>query len=73
METKQELSINPNSKVFATGVYLQAVEVQINGKKCWRWVAVGFEDNTYFDGNIIDIYDYADSFEGLFRKEDEEE
>ena len=68
METLNSPKITPNSKVFATGVHLQAVEVEINGKKQWRWVAVGFEDETYYDGETIDIYDYADSFEGLLNK-----
>lgn len=67
METQEKLEITPSSKVFATGVHLQAIEVEINGKKQWRWVAVGFEDDTYFDGKTIDIYDYANSFEGLFK------
>jgi hypothetical protein len=67
METQEKLEITPNSTVFATGVFLQAIEVEINGKKQWRWVAVGFEDDTYFDSKTINIYDYANSFEGLFQ------
>ncbi len=57
--------MKPKDKIFATGVFLQAIEVEINGKKQWRWVAVDFEDDTYFDGKPIDIYTYADSFEKL--------
>jgi hypothetical protein len=68
MKTQKILEITPNSTVFATGVHLQAIEVEINGKKQWRWVAVGFEDDTYFNGDTIDLYDYANSFEGLFIK-----
>jgi hypothetical protein len=67
MEIQKTLEITPTSKIFATGVHLQAVEVEINGKKQWRWVVVGFEDDTYFDGKIIDVYDYANSFEELFK------
>lgn len=67
MQTQEKLEITPSSKVFATGVHLQAIEVEINGKKQWRWIVVGFEDDTYFDGETIDVYDYADSFEGLFK------
>jgi hypothetical protein len=67
MEKIEKLGITPSSKVFATGVHLQAFEVEINGKKQWRWIAVGFEDDSYYDGEAIDIYDYADSFEGLFK------
>jgi hypothetical protein len=54
---------------FSTGVNLQAFEVEINGKKQWRWVAVGFEEDTYFNGENIDINDYADSFEGLINND----
>jgi hypothetical protein len=61
------LEITPNSKIFATGVHLQAIEVEIDGKKQWRWLAVGFEDDSYCDGEVIDVYDYATSFEGLFK------
>lgn len=67
MQTSQFSSILPNDQIYATGVFLQAVELVIEGKRQWRWIAVGFEDDTYFDGKTIDIYDYADSFEGLFK------
>lgn len=70
MENQKTLKITPSSKVFATGVHLQAIEVEINNQKQWRWVAVGFEDDTYFDGKAIDIYDYAASFEKLFKDTD---
>jgi hypothetical protein len=55
-----------SDKIFATGVFLQAVKCTINGIESWRWVGVGFEDDTYYDGEVIDVYDYADTFEGLF-------
>lgn len=67
MNIQKTLNITPSSKIFATGVHLQAIEVEINGQKQWRWVVVGFEDDTYFDGEVIDVYDYANSFEGLFK------
>lgn len=57
--------------IFATGVFLRPVECIINGIKSWRWVAVGFEDDSYYDGEVISIYDYADSFEGLFDNSEE--
>jgi hypothetical protein len=62
---------NPqNTIIYSTGVHLQSVEVEINGIKQWRWVAVGFEDDTYKDGETVDIYDYSDSYEGLFDNSD---
>jgi len=57
--------ISDTDKIFATGVFLQPVKCTINGREHWRWVAVGFEDDSYYDGEIIDIYDYADTLEGL--------
>lgn len=67
MQTSQFPPILPNDQVYATGVFLQAVELVIEGKKQWRWIAVGFEDDAYFDGKTIELYDYAESFESLFR------
>lgn len=70
MENQNKFSVQPNDKVFATGVFLQAFEVEINGVKQWRWLAVGFEDDTYFEDKTIDLYDYANSFEGLIKNEE---
>jgi len=33
--------------IFSTGVHLQTVKCIINGIKQWRWVAVGFEDDSF--------------------------
>ena len=57
---------SPKTIIFSTGVHLQSVEVEINGIKQWRWVAIGFEDDTYKDGEQVEIYNYSDSYEGLF-------
>ena len=60
----------PNiTEIFATGVNLQAIEIEINGKKQWRWVAVGFEDDSYYNGEVIDVNDYANDLEGLLKTE----
>jgi len=57
--------ISDTDKIFATGVFLQPVNCIINGKQQWRWVAISFEDDSYYNGERIDIYDYADTLEGL--------
>ncbi|HPO63192.1 MAG TPA: hypothetical protein PK762_08920 [Candidatus Kapabacteria bacterium] len=57
-----------NDKIYATGVYLQPVKAIINGIEQWRWVAVGFEDDSFFDGETISVYDYADTLEGLINE-----
>ncbi len=68
MNIQNKVQIASHDNIFATGVFLQAVEIEISGMKEWRWVAVGFEDDIYFNGNTIDVYNYADSFEGLINK-----
>jgi len=69
MEQKKLIDIF--DKIFSTGVHLKPIECVINGKKQWRWIVVGFEDETFFEGEIIDVYDFADSFEGLILNENE--
>ena len=68
-----EVTISERDKIFATGVFLQAVKCTINCIEQWRWVAVGFEDDSYYDGGLIDFYDYADTFEGLFIDSEDED
>jgi hypothetical protein len=67
----KQISISSKDKIFATGVFLQPVKCTINEIEQWRWVAVGFEDDSYYDGEVIDIYDYADTFEGLINISEE--
>lgn len=67
----KQTAISDTDKIFATGVFLQPVNCIINGKQQWRWVAVGFEDDSYFKGEIIDIYDYADNLESLIVEQEE--
>lgn len=57
--------ITSEDRIFATGVFLQPVKCTINEKEQWRWIAVSFEDESYYDGNVIETYDYADTLEGL--------
>ena len=46
--------------IFSTGVHLQAVKCVINGKEQWRWIAVGFEDESYLSGRAINPVEYSD-------------
>lgn len=64
-------AISDTDKIFATGVFLQPVNCVINGKQQWRWVAVGFEDDSYYGGELIDVYDYADTIENLVAESEE--
>lgn len=62
MKTKNQMTI------FSTGVHLQAVECSINERKQWRWVAVGFEDESFMNGEAINPIEYAEKQEGLVEK-----
>ena len=51
--------------IFSTGVHLQSVECVINRKKQWRWVAIGFEDESFMNGEAINPIEYAKEQETL--------
>jgi hypothetical protein len=53
-------------EVYTNGAYLQAMEV--NGK--WRWVVMSFEDDSFIDGNIVDVTELANTKENLILDED---
>jgi hypothetical protein len=53
--------------IFSTGVHLQPAECIINGEKQWRWVAVGFEDESFMDGKEINPIEYAKEQEDLVK------
>ena len=59
-------------EIFSKGVYLQPVECVINNQKQWRWVAVGFEDDSFMNGETINPIEYADKQKDLIGKFDSE-
>ena len=62
---EKQIAVSEKDKIFATGVFLQPVTCVINGKAQWRWVAVGFEDDSFLDGEIVDPVEYAENLDGL--------
>jgi len=61
----EETFLTKGSKIFATGVFLEPVECTINGKKQWRWLAVSFEEDSYFEGNLINPVEYSENIHKL--------
>ncbi len=61
--------MNENIEIFSTGVFLKPERVKINGDDQWRWVAVGFEDDSFLNGDIIIPYEYSNSIDNLIEKE----
>lgn len=52
--------------IFTNGAFLQAVEVEINGVKQWRWIVTSFEDESFQNGMPIDVCESAETKEKLF-------
>ncbi len=46
---------------FATGAYIEAVE--FDGE--WRWIVTGFEDDTFFEGRVLEVNWHAAARAGL--------
>lgn len=61
----KQILISSKDKIFATGVFLQPVKCTINEIEQWRWVAVGFEDDSFYDGDIINPVEYANDIDKL--------
>ena len=53
-----------DADVFTTGAYLKAQK--INNK--WVWIVIGFEDDTYEDGEVIDPSTCTDTRGELFNR-----
>lgn len=68
MEELTKIQVSSSDKIFTTGAYLQAFELEINGLKQWRWVLVGQEGDAFHDGKCVDVYDFANTFEDLIQE-----
>lgn len=68
----EQTLISDTDTIFATGVFLQPVKCVINGREQWRWIAASFEDDSYFNGKIINPHEYAENIEGLIIADSDE-
>ncbi len=62
MKTKNQTTI------FSTGVHLQSVECFVDEEKQWRWVAIGFEDESFLNGEAINPIECAKQQKDLVEK-----
>lgn len=51
--------------LFTIGAFIKPVKVLINNKEQWRWIVTSLEDQTFLNGNEIEVCDYADKLEDL--------
>jgi hypothetical protein len=58
-----------NKRIFATGAFVEAFEIELHGIKQWRWIMTGQEAETFSNGKEIEVHDYATTFEELFVKQ----
>lgn len=65
----EKINLKENDSLFTIGAFIKPVKVVINNVEQWRWIVTSFEDQTFLNGNEIDVYDYANNFEGLIPSE----
>jgi hypothetical protein len=54
-----------NDILFTIGAFIKPIKVVINNIEQWRWIVTSLEDQTFLDGNKIEVYDYAYKLEDL--------
>ncbi|MGI8788347.1 MAG: hypothetical protein ACR2HG_11375 [Pyrinomonadaceae bacterium] len=68
----KQINLSDTDKIFATGVFLQPVKCTINNVEQWRWVAVDFEDDSFYNGETVNLNEYAENLEDLIITESQE-
>lgn len=66
------MQINKRTTLYTTGAIIAPIEVDIDGKKYWRWVVDRFEDDTYYDGEVANVNEYADTINQLIEEDENE-
>ena len=51
--------------LFTIGAFIKPMKVVINDIEQWRWIVTSLEDQTFLNGNEIEVSDYADKLEDL--------
>lgn len=67
------LKFNNEPLIFTTGAFLMPMKVvDSKGKEQWLWVVSEFTDDSYFDGNVYNPSEFANSKEKLIAIAEEE-
>jgi hypothetical protein len=61
------MDVRENDEIFTTGAFLRPIKCVINGVEQWRWVVIGFENDNYFNGELINPMEYASHIKDLVR------
>ncbi len=62
---ENKLNLRENDALFTIGAFIKPVKVTINNKEQWRWIVTSLEDQTFLNGNEIEVYDYSDTLEKI--------
>jgi hypothetical protein len=57
-------------RLFTTGAFIIPVEIEVNGVAQWRWIVEAFVDDTFYDGEIYNAPDYANTKENLLKADE---
>lgn len=57
-----------NKTIYSTGVFLEAMNVEINGIKEIRWVATSFEEKNFQDGLSKEVKITAKNFTEIIKE-----
>lgn len=58
-------------KIYATGVYLVPMKVNLNGIEKWVWVVEEFDNDSYYNGNSISVNVISDNISDLISENSE--
>ena len=64
MENDKPILVD-NDSLFTIGAFIKPMKVMINDIEQWRWIVTSLEDQTFLNGNEIEVNDYADKLEDL--------
>ncbi|KAF0151003.1 MAG: hypothetical protein FD143_2339 [Ignavibacteria bacterium] len=60
-----KIKLGDKDILFTIGAFIKPMKVVSNNVEQWRWVVTSLEDQTFLDGNEIEVFDYADKLEDL--------
>ena len=60
-------------EIFTTGAFLRPVRVNHGDGDVWVWAVIGFEEDSFMDGDIYNPPEYAASLEELTTLDEKKE
>lgn len=61
---------NKDLRIYTTGAFLKAKNININGKDYWFWVVEEFTDDSFLDGKTCNPKEFAKNKDDLLIEND---